>query len=329
MKSQIFIRVDASSEMGMGHLIRCSALAQMLYEKYHIIFVCKNYPDNSTTEIVNLGIEVVKIDVEADFFQALRPGHIVVLDGYHFDISYQMQIKNRGSYLIYIDDFCQQEQVADLIINHAPLVNKEIYNALPSTKFALGLDYALIRPVFLQFARQQAKIPDNSEIFLCFGGSDYKNLTMSTLNVILEYSRFKKINVVTGLGYLYKEKLSNSVSKDLRIRHHHAISAEGICKLISCCSTAIVPASGILYEVSAVGCKIISGFYTDNQLGIYKGFRTLNGFVDAHDFNETALLKALDEIDNFIPIRLLDGNSQDRILQKINSLQDVGPNFSR
>lgn len=328
MKSQVFIRVDASSEIGMGHLIRCSALAQMLHEKYHIVFFCKDFPNNSTTEIVNLGFDVIRIREEADFFQIIRPGHIVVLDGYHFDLTYQIQIKNRGSYLIYIDDYCQQEQVADLIINHAPLVNEEKYNALPSTKFALGLDYALVRPIFLEFARQQAKISDNNEIFLCFGGSDYKNLTMSTLNVILEYSVFKKINVVTGPGYLYKEELSNSVSKDLRIQHYHAISAEEICKLISCCSTAIVPASGILYEVSAVGCKIISGFYTDNQLGIYEGFRSLNGFLDAYDFNKTSLLKALDEIHNFIPIRLLDGNSPDRILQKINSLQDAGSNFS-
>jgi spore coat polysaccharide biosynthesis predicted glycosyltransferase SpsG len=300
----------------------------MLHEIYDVVFYCKAIPDSSATEINSLGITIIKINQETDFFQALKPGFIVVLDGYNFNRSYQSQIKERGSHLVFIDDFCQQDLIADLVINHAPLIGRDKYKGSSYTKFALGLDYALLRPVFLKLTQKEFKVPDKDEVFVCFGGADYKNLTMSTLNILSKYPAFKKINVVTGPAYLYKVGLSMLVSGDFRITHHHALNAAEMCRLISLCSIAIVPASGILYEVSTAGCRIISGYYTDNQLGIYEGFRALSGFADAIDFNENALTRALEEIESFIPVRLIDGNSPSRIVDKINSLHHVDSNFS-
>jgi UDP-2,4-diacetamido-2,4,6-trideoxy-beta-L-altropyranose hydrolase len=328
MKPQVFIRTDASPEIGLGHLIRCSALAQMLYEIYDVVFFCKAIPDSSAAEINGIGITIIKINHETEFFQALKPGFIVVLDGYDFNLSYQSQIKERGCHLVFIDDFFQQDLIADLVINHAPLIGREKYHVSPATKFALGLDYALLRPVFLKLAQEESKVTEKNEVFVCFGGADYKNLTRTTLNILSKYPAFKKINVVTGPAYLYKDELSMLISGDFRILHHHAVNAAGICSLISRCSIAVVPASGILYEVIAAGCRIVSGYYTDNQLGIYEGFRALNGFADAIDFNEHALTRALDEIESFIPVRLIDGNSPSRIVDKINALHHVDSNFS-
>ena len=328
MKPQVFIRADASPKIGLGHLTRCSALAQMLYEIYDVIFFCKAIPDSSVAEINTIGITIIKIKHETDFFQALKPGCIVVLDGYDFNLSYQSQIKERGCHLVFIDDFCQRDLIADLVINHAPLIGRDKYHVSPATKFALGLEYALLRPDFLKLAQGEPKILDKDEMFVCFGGADYKNLTRTTLNILSKYPAFKKINVVTGPAYLYIAELSMLISGDVRILHHHSVKAAEMRSLISRCSIAVVPASGILYEVSAAGCKIVSGYYTENQLGIYEGFRSLNGFADAIDFNEHALTKALDEIESFIPVRLIDGNSPSRIVDKINSLYHVDSNFS-
>lgn len=320
MNKKIYIRTDASFEIGMGHLIRCIALAQMLVDTYDISFFCQNIPDISMKEINNLNLFFKKIESEEDFIELLNPEIIVVLDGYKFDLDYQRRVKKCGSKLILIDDYIQEEYIADLVINHAPIADLKVLKKFSQTNFAFGLDYALLRPDFLKAAKCNMKHTNKFDISICFGGGDFKNLTIKTLNILKEYKIFNKIAIITGPAYNFKEDLENIVNKNDLIKHYNAIDASKICELFSNSKFVIVPASGILYEALAIGSKVISGYYTDNQLSIYKGFLSMNGFIDAYNFNETYLKKALIKIEDFIPTRLIDGRSSYRLLEKVNSL---------
>lgn len=122
MKLPLFIRCDASTQIGMGHLVRCSALAEMLKEKFEITFFCKDIPASYKQ---GLKFNITQILVEDDFLQHVNDQSIVVLDGYHFKGSYQRSIKNLGAILVCIVDFPDYDFLADLIINHAPSVNTQ------------------------------------------------------------------------------------------------------------------------------------------------------------------------------------------------------------
>ncbi len=323
MKQKIYIRTDASFEIGMGHLIRCIAFAQMLVDKYDIFFFCLYIPDESIKEINNLNFFIRKIESEKDFIESLNPEIIVVLDGYNFDLTYQRQVKNFGSKLILIDDYIHDEYIADLVINHAPIDQSRILTNFSKTIFAFGLDYALLRPNFLKAARVNLKHSKEFDISICFGGGDFKNLTVKTLNILKESQLFNKIAIITGPAYNFKSDLKNVINKNDSIKHFNAIDASKICELFSNSNFVIVPASGILYEAIAIGSKVISGYYTDNQLSIYKGFLSQNGFIDAFDFSEAYLNKALITIEDFVPARLIDGRSNYKLLDKVNSLSSV------
>ena len=221
MSPKIFFRADGNTHIGLGHLVRCSALAYMLQSYFEISFYCKEIPESFEKELVNNSYEVIRIDNEAQFIEQLDHNQIVVLDGYNFNTAYQLEIKAKGNKLVCIDDLHDKEFVADLIINHAPGVKPEDYSAQPHTQFALGLDYALLRPAFLQQALKPRKIEKIETALICFGGSDPKNLTQSTLEIeygVIPHDGKNQIIVLTIPGEIFPSVIDHMVRSD---RAHH------------------------------------------------------------------------------------------------------------
>lgn len=322
MKSKVFIRADGSSQTGLGHLVRCIALANMLKENFEIIFVCREIPDDTKLAIEKNNMTVKIIENEKDFFNMIESGDVIVLDSYEFDTQYQKNIKEKKAELVCIDDLHDKEFAADLIINHAPGITPEKYKAKLYTQFALGTEYALLRPEFIEQAKQEREIDNIETVFICFGGGDAKNFTESTLRTVLSFDSFKKIIVVTGSGYTHEESLKKLVQTDSRVEYHNSVNAEKMCELMSLSDLAIVPSSGILLEALAAGCKIISGMTADNQKYVYSNYLNENYFIDAKDFNSENLDSAikLSFDDKHTSKKKIDGKSKERLLKLFRQL---------
>lgn len=322
MKPKVYIRADGNSRIGLGHLTRCTALAHMLKEDFEIMVVSREVPDSMLTENERNGFKWRKISNETEFLDQLNVDHIVVLDGYHFDTEYQKQIKSIGAKLICIDDLHDKKFIADLIINHAPGIKPDDYQAQPYTQFALGPQYALLRPVFLEQAQKERKIEKIDTLFICFGGSDSENLTESTYRIARDFEIFKKIIVVTGPAYHYLDSMNLLVDTDARIVHYNSVNEEQMLSLMLESDLAIVPASGLLFEVLASEMIALAGYYTENQQKIYSGFRNLNAIYDAGNFNQ--LKTALGLIINSDTIRqkrkVINGRSNQKILYKFKTI---------
>jgi UDP-2,4-diacetamido-2,4,6-trideoxy-beta-L-altropyranose hydrolase len=312
MKNDLLIRADGSTEIGLGHLVRCMSLAQILEEDYNIEFVCKQIPEKIEHELKKETFRLNKIEDDSSFLDSLNSEITVVLDGYHFDLQYQKKIKQSGSKLVIIDDLHSHKFHADLIINHAPGVTENDYSAEPYTKFALGPDYALLRSSFLQVAKKDRKARDNSSIFICFGGSDVKNLTQSVYEVVCNFDQFKKINIVTGSAYKFHNQILKHVSKDDKVKYHHAIDEEMMLELMLTSGIAFVPCSGILFEALASGNICISGIYNDNQQEVYKGFKSLNAIIDSGTFKKEQIEQSIKQINDFQIKKVIDGKSPER-----------------
>ncbi|MDP3467532.1 MAG: UDP-2,4-diacetamido-2,4,6-trideoxy-beta-L-altropyranose hydrolase [Daejeonella sp.] len=329
MREKIYIRTDGSLSIGLGHLMRCIALAQMLNSEFEPIFVCRHIPESIKDDLNKAGFEVIFIESEDDFYSLISDKDMVVLDGYSFDIEYQKKVKSLSGKLIYIDDLHETEFVADLIINHAPGVSQSDYRATKSTQFALGLDYVLLRPAFLEQAQKKRRISTIQSAMICFGGGDYKNLTLSTTKAIIPFEQFREIVVITGPAYDQMESLKSLVGKDIRIKHHHSINEDEMLALMLRSELAIVPSSGILFEALAAGCIVISGTYAENQRIIFERFLQSGAFENAANFLEKDIARAVKSVlsNSGGNKRLIDGKSSKRILGKILgltiSLRDV------
>ncbi len=328
MQSKVYFRVDANSEIGHGHMMRCMALAYVLKESFQVIFICKELPNYLAEELTDNCFFLERV---LDYYaipQMLSSNDVVVLDGYYFDTEYQKRIKALGCKLVCIDDLHEQEFLADLIINHAPGVLQSEYKAQEYTRFALGIKYSLLRPAFIKQAKIDRK-PENIEtVLICFGGADNKNLTQIILPIILKHTTFKKIIVVTGAAYAHLDSLEKLIQNCHQIEHNHAISENKMLSLMLQAELAIVPASGLLFESLAAGCRVITGYYINNQMEIYKGFKNLNAIIGTEEFQEIEIINALKTAAKFDPVKVIDGYSPDYLLEKINDLKNVYSDIS-
>jgi UDP-2,4-diacetamido-2,4,6-trideoxy-beta-L-altropyranose hydrolase len=313
LKPEILIRTDGNMQIGLGHIVRCSALAHMLKNDFQITFYCRELPLATYNELVLNEFNCKIIKNENEFFNQLDRNTIAVLDGYKFDMEYQKRIKTSCAKLVYIDDLHNQEYVADLIINHSPGIKPEDYHVHPYTKFALGLEYALLRPSFLEQAHKQRKIEKIENILICFGGSDYKNHTKSTLEVVLKFDELNKIIVITGAACKISNDLKQLLTSDKRIDHRHTLNENQMISAMLEAELAILPASGIIFEALSAKCLVLTAPVVENQTDLFKGFVELNSVISLEKFTKENLVLQLKYLlNNPLPVlsNPLKGESQ-------------------
>lgn len=314
---QVFFRVDGDAKIGLGHLVRCIALAKMLKCDFELTFVCKQIPQYNVSELKEAGINLILIQHENDFLSLLNHHVIVVLDHYSLDTTYQKSIKNIGCKLVCVDDLHDKVFYADLIINHAPNILPSDYQAQSYTQFALGLEYVLLRPAFLNNKKAYVASKKVKTAFVCFGGADIKNLTCAVVEILKADSRFTKIIAVTGPAYKYAEQLNHLIQGDPRLELHHSIDENNMAGLMSETDIAIVPASGILQEALAIGTRVISGMYVENQRHMFENYKALEAFSSAESFETGQIKNAIENIFDGVKLpskMLIDGKSSKRIL---------------
>lgn len=265
MKPRALFRVDGGQQIGLGHLIRCIALAHMLKDNFEITFFCKEIPQLIEVDLDDNIIKVKKIHNEIQYLEQLTSLDTAVIDGYNFDTEYMISVKTKGAKLVVIDDLCDKTYFADLIINHSPAATKEGYNAQTYTKYALGIDYVLLRKKFLLQAAQNRTITKISSVLVCFGGADSQNYTLKALQVLSKISKFQTIIAITGPSYVYSETLDDLIKLDKRIEVKHNLNEEEMIAEMIEKDLAITSASGIVFETVSCGCIPLICITAPNQ----------------------------------------------------------------
>jgi UDP-2,4-diacetamido-2,4,6-trideoxy-beta-L-altropyranose hydrolase len=272
---RLFLRADGDSTLGLGHLSRLLALAEMVAGHFEIEFHTRcQIP--GLLETIAARAQVVRWDPavslveEADALAArLTPEDLVVLDGPHFDARYQAALKARCKRLVCVDDAHDQPFVADLIVNHAGAVAPADYQCPPGTRFCLGPRYALLRPPFLAAARSRQR-RQNDEVLVCLGGSDPRNDVLAVLEAARDRLPQARFQIVLGAGYRFHGRLTAFLSMHaLPHQLHHALSAEQMVALMRTCGTAITTPSTTSFEYASVGGHLYLHRTADNQRWIH------------------------------------------------------------
>ena len=277
MSKKIILRADGNRQTGLGHLYRLIGLAECLKGAFSFCFLTRassavnTIPQHYETIIIP---ESISVNCEPSWLKKIFSAmdSIVITDGYQFDFSYQQSIKANGFQLVYIDDFASRAILADIIINHSPNVKKEDFEGSTYDKLALGTKYSLLRPTFLAQAGRKRTFTQIDVAFVCFGGSDFLDLTFKAVSGLLKIPAFKHIHVVLGNAYIHKKIYQTKKEHPSRISVHQNLSEQSLVDIMLCSNFAVAPASTILFELCCVGIPIFSGFYIDNQNLIYDGF---------------------------------------------------------
>lgn len=342
MKQRIIIRADGGTNIGMGHVVRCIALADMLKNSFDIIFSIQQ-PTITTTNLILQSVKhIIELPLTEDyrvdalnFSQLITSTDIVVLDGYHFKTEYQKVVKDIGCKLVCIDDLHAWHQMADIIINQADDISSDQYSAEPYTKFCLGLNFALLRTTFLQTDTGVCKkISFIKKAFISMGAADVNNNSGKFIQALRSFNEIVEIHVMLSEFNPHHESIQKTIQENnsLKIIAHYNITAEKLSSLLKICDICICPASTISLEACAIGVGLITGYTANNQLSILNGLVKNRTAINWGDFNKLnisdlhthfksimaspALLNELIQNQQ----KIIDGKSPERILKIFNSL---------
>lgn len=271
MKRRVYFRADAGADIGYGHFIRTLALADMLKDDFDCTFFTCHPTSYQVSEMEKVCSFVILQEGTHydDFLSYLQGDEIVVLDNYFFTTDYQRAIKHKGCYLVCVDDMHDKHYVSDLVINHA-LTDSSLFDVEPYTKLCLGFDWALLRKPFLEVVNKH-EVRAVKNLLICFGGSDYLNLTQKFINLLLHEGCGIFIRVIIGDKYVVNNRIES-----LQVEYLHNLSAAEMVNMLTISDLAILPTSGVCLEALACGTPIAAGFFVDNQMKIYDEYLARN-----------------------------------------------------
>jgi UDP-2,4-diacetamido-2,4,6-trideoxy-beta-L-altropyranose hydrolase len=272
MNRIVYFRADANSQIGLGHIYRCCAVAQMLSDESECILVTQEINDYLYVEMSRYFRKIIIIEDTSKelWLSKLQISDIVVLDGYHFNAEYQLKIRPRCKCLICIDDIHSYHFYADIVINHAGGLNASVYDTETYTKLYLGPAFAMIRSSFWNKPSTPSRLSDH--VFVCLGGADPKNDLIKILSILVQNNSVLQYHIVTGSGYKYEEQLSNFLSNYNFLHHYKNLDSIKLKEVMSNCAIAVVSPSTVSYEYLSIGGELYLYPIADNQESIYQYF---------------------------------------------------------
>lgn len=228
----IIIRVDSSSLMGSGHLMRCLTLAQRNRKEGHnVVFICRDLEGNLAYLVNKQGFQLhmllsaeqddtltgydkwLTVTQEQDVAETIeilkKYGHIdrVVVDSYAIDATWEKIVRPYTNEIFVIDDLANRKHDCDILLDQNFYLNKdERYIGLvpEHCKLLLGPEHALLREEFYQ-VKYKMKPRDGKlhNILVFYGGADATDETskaIDALSMLKANDKLREVNVTVVVG---------------------------------------------------------------------------------------------------------------------------------
>ena len=237
---KVAIRVDSSTMIGSGHLMRCLTLAEQMRKEKNaeVHFISRDLEGNLHGKIKDAGFLLhvmphhsidkslggydawltVPQDVDAaetkDILRTLGKVERLVVDNYALDIDWEHEMRPFTDEIFVIDDLANRKHDCDILLDQNFYLNREKrYGGLVPNgcKLLLGPRHALLREEFSE-ARKHLRKRDGrlQNILVFYGGSDLTNETMKALRALRVFHEMKPemtVDVIVGASNPHQEEV--------------------------------------------------------------------------------------------------------------------------
>jgi UDP-2,4-diacetamido-2,4,6-trideoxy-beta-L-altropyranose hydrolase len=278
---KIVIRADANREMGIGHAMRCLAVAEQLIEQGHsVTFAMHQVPAALADRLMKARLELHLLSDEENSPRAFRkfveetPARHVILDGYHIGNEHERAFSNTPVRTLRFDDYMPGRKCnADVVVNASPHANNPQYARwAPDATLLLGQKYIAFRSEMiaahdaLTLTQEPVtdcdKTPESGSILINFGGSDHLDMTARTATAISKLLPNTTIEAVTGAAYANPERLTQIGIANLI--HHHNTS--NLPEIMQRASMAISAGGLTVTELALFRIPTILAITAQNQI---------------------------------------------------------------
>lgn len=292
----IAFRVDSSTQIGSGHLMRCLTLAGQIKKEKNadIAFFSRDLEGNLNDLIIQQGYKLyvlprvkvhtglegyekwlmVKQTFDAEqtekILQQLDVAYLIV-DSYAIDEIWEKVVRPYVKKIMVIDDLANRKHDCNILLDQNYYSDmKTRYNGLVSSecKMLLGPQYALLREEFYE-ARKKMRVRHGNikNILVFFGGSDLTNETMKALKALTMFTFSGiQINVIVGKSNPHKGQVEEFCSQHKGIQYFCQVA--NIAELMNEADLAIGAGGTTTWERCFLGLPAIVIAVAENQVKI-------------------------------------------------------------
>lgn len=254
-------RVDASIEIGSGHVIRCLTLAERLgREGWEIHFICRNLPGCMAGFIEEKGYRVhllsrpscemadgslpespvhagwLGLPWEQDAADTARaldridsPLNWLLVDHYAIDAGWESRMRSRADRIMVIDDLADRSHDCEVLLDqnlYQDPVRRYQERVASDCRLLLGPQYALLREEFVETRRHLGERDGTvRRVLVFFGGADQGNMTGMTLDAIEDLQNLAiHVDMVVGSGNPHREALEERCKSMKNVTCHIQIN---------------------------------------------------------------------------------------------------------
>ena len=284
--STLLLRADAGPQIGMGHVMRCLALAEPWLQAGSAVTLQTAGTDALRARAESLGVSLRELSAPtgtpADaaetiaLAQSLHAGWLV-LDGYHFDAAFQRAVNTADLRLLVFDDTAHTAHYsADFILNQNLGATAALYpHRDPTTRLLLGPRFVQLRGEFTNRSRRReeadGELSENPpphlggypRVLVTLGGSDPDNITAQVLSVLRTIPNLTA-DIILGPANPHAAALQSLLTPhpSLLTLHH---APPHLPALMSRADLAICAGGTTAWELSFLGVPMLVLVLAENQ----------------------------------------------------------------
>lgn len=326
--SRIAFRVDASLEIGTGHVMRCLTLANVLRKGgAECYFICREHSGHLIDLIIEHGFFVyrlamladisenyvskqkdslsharwlgvpweVDVDVCKEHIKTLSPNWLVV-DHYALDARWEAAACPPNTKLLVIDDLADREHLADVLLDQNLGRKANDYKSLvpECCRCFIGTEFALLRTEFVQWRNTSLSRRRHQtrlkRLLIALGGVDKDNLTGRVLEALKDSNLPNdcEINVIMGGTAPWLGDVEIRAKK-LPWPTEVAVNVNDMARRMAEADLAIGAAGSSSWERCCLGLPTIMLVLADNQWSIAQALNEYGAAVFLNSVNSTNL----------------------------------------
>ncbi len=294
----LLIRADANPQMGIGHVMRCLALAQVWRRRGgRVVFAAADsLPPALDDRLVREGMTVHTISAavgsledatEVLTLSVTLGARAVILDGYAFGEAYQAALthglKEAGGRVLVLDDYGQAAHyTAQIVLNQNVYADARAYpHHDPDTRFLLGTPFALVRGEFQAWTNYGRETSAQArKLLVTLGGSDPANLTGMVLRALalLPPTIQFEVVVVIGGGHPSRPDLEAAV-RHSRHSIRLEVNSRHMPEHMAWAEVAISASGSTVWELAFMGVPSILIAVAENQHPIARTMAALGAAI--------------------------------------------------
>lgn len=352
----VAFRVDASVQIGTGHVMRCLALAAALKRagaRCH--FVCRHAPDHLREMIGSWGHGLDLLDSARfedpgelpysawlqtsqaiDAEQSLRAlsgrrWDWLVVDHYALDARWESALRNAAAGVLVIDDLADRQHQCTVLLdqNIYPDMDTRYLKMVPShCQLLLGPRHALLREEFSRL-HESVRVRQGPvrRIMVLMGGVDADNQTEKAIQAIVRLQgRSFEVDVVAGMQHPAREKLASLCTRH-GFRYH--LQTPDVAGLMAAADVSIGAAGSSSWERCCLGLPTICIALSAHQVAMAEGLQARGAVLNLGDAANAsvadlarALASLVDRPERLASLStaasaLVDGKGADRVCQRL------------